>query len=57
MKLYRCNPKRNKECTKENCFINGGECRRTTNKKYRKRLFDCVLPTPCGAKMDGKENE
>lgn len=34
--LYPCDPEKNTPCSKTNCFINGGECRRTTHKKYRR---------------------
>ena len=32
--LYLCSPLLNKECTKENCYINNGCCCHTVNKKY-----------------------
>lgn len=31
---YRCNPELNTECRKTGCFINGGECHATVEKKY-----------------------
>lgn len=31
---YLCDPKKNKECKKRNCFIHGGKCRNTDNKNY-----------------------
>lgn len=33
---YKCDPNKNKECKKHECFINGGECRLTKNIKYQK---------------------
>ena len=33
-KFYRCIPELNKECKKNNCYINGGECETTIYKKY-----------------------
>lgn len=33
-KVYKCDPDKNTECTKENCFINGGECSGTMKKEY-----------------------
>ena len=35
MCLYFCDPRKNKECQKINCFINDGECCKTTHKEYR----------------------
>ena len=32
--FYLCSPLLNKECTKENCYINNGCCCHTVNKKY-----------------------
>lgn len=32
--FYRCIPELNKECKKNNCYINGGECETTSCKKY-----------------------
>lgn len=32
--FYKCDPNKNKKCTKENCYINGGECELTTNRDY-----------------------
>lgn len=32
--FYRCIPELNKECKKNNCYINGGECEMTIYKKY-----------------------
>ena len=33
-KFYRCIPELNKECKKNNCYINGGECEMTICKQY-----------------------
>ena len=44
--IYACDPHSNTECTKENCFLNGGECHSTTEWRYsikddvRKRLTE-----------------
>lgn len=35
-KTYPCSPAKNKKCKKTNCYIYGGECDRTTKKKYRR---------------------
>ena len=35
---YECDPEKNTECTKEGCFINGGECSRTTKKEYAREV-------------------
>lgn len=32
---YKCDPNKNKECKKHECFINGGECRLTKNIQYQ----------------------
>ncbi len=32
--LFVCDPEKNTECTKESCYINGGECHHTTHKEY-----------------------
>lgn len=37
-KVYECDPEKNTECTKEACFIYGGECSRTTKKEYAKEV-------------------
>lgn len=34
MNLYKCDPTKNISCTKEQCYINGGECELTTRKEY-----------------------
>lgn len=31
IKLYACDENKNKECNKKHCYINGGECDRTTD--------------------------
>ena len=33
-KFYRCIPELNKECKKNNCYINGGYCEMTICKEY-----------------------
>lgn len=33
-KLYTCDPWGNTKCTKEECFLNGGQCFNTVNKKF-----------------------
>lgn len=38
-KLYKCDPNKNIRCKKTNCYQYGGECKRTTNKQFRKRWF------------------
>ena len=38
IKVYECDPDKNTECTKEACFINGGECSRTTKKEYAREM-------------------
>ena len=35
--LYDCDPEKNTECPKTNCHINGGDCRLTTHRKYRRK--------------------
>lgn len=37
-KLYLCNGKV-ETCKKTNCYINGGPCRHTTKKEYRKYRY------------------
>lgn len=34
--MYPCDPDKNVECSKTNCYINGGACTETTNPAYRK---------------------
>jgi hypothetical protein len=34
--FYECDPKKNTECRKTGCYINGGECSHTTHKEYRR---------------------
>lgn len=31
---WPCDPEKNKACTKESCYINGGECRETYHREY-----------------------
>ena len=38
-KLKRCDPDKNMECLKNNCYRNNGECKRTANKKYKMNIF------------------
>ena len=33
---YPCDPEKNTKCSKTGCYINGGECRHTLNKEYRR---------------------
>ena len=35
--LYPCDPEKNTECPKTHCHINGGDCRLTTHRKYRRK--------------------
>ena len=35
--LYYCDPEKNTECPKTHCHINGGDCRLTTHRKYRRK--------------------
>lgn len=37
-KLYICDPKRNKECKKRRCYLNGGPCVYTKYINYAKRF-------------------
>jgi len=46
-KLYKCDPEKNTECTKESC---GTHCTKTTNKKFAMQ----EEPT-CTVRMDGEE--
>lgn len=43
---YPCDPKKNVECPKTNCYINGGICTETTNPEYcediPKNLFELL---------------
>lgn len=34
--VYYCDPEKNVECRKNECFINGGECYRTHNKEFER---------------------
>lgn len=36
--LYVCDPAKNKECPKTNCYLNGGDCARTFNAEFRRDL-------------------
>lgn len=38
--LYPCDPEKNTLCKKTNCFMNGGECRRTTHEEYREEQHE-----------------
>ena len=33
--LYLCDPDKNTECTKEGCYIHGGECYLTRDERFR----------------------
>lgn len=35
-KLYKCDPSKNKQCKKTNCYLNGGPCTNTTDINYAK---------------------
>ena len=35
--LYDCDPEKNTKCPKTHCHINGGDCRLTTHRKYRRK--------------------
>lgn len=35
-KLYKCDPSKNKQCKKTNCYLNGGPCTKTTDINYAK---------------------
>lgn len=34
--LFPCDPRKNRECRKTGCYINGGPCHQTTKLKYAK---------------------
>lgn len=34
--FYECDPTKNVECSGENCYRNGGECRKTERREYAK---------------------
>lgn len=36
--MYKCDPQKNKDCKKNECFINGGQCRLTKNIKYQQDI-------------------
>lgn len=33
--LYLCDPEKNTQCRKNECYINGGECHLTSRKEFR----------------------
>lgn len=37
-KFYICDAKRNQNCNKKMCYLNGGQCTNTTNIKYAKKF-------------------
>ena len=41
LEVYRCDPDKNKECRKTNCYRRNSKygCKSTTNKKYRMSKF------------------
>lgn len=41
-KLYRCDPDKYLDCSKRNCYRNGGPCMHVTNKKYKMNIFKRV---------------
>ena len=45
MKLYLCDPKKNRGCKKTMCYKTGcnDPCRHTTNKKYRANLLKRIF--------------
>lgn len=45
-KLYFCDPRKNTECSKTDCIINGGECFKTTKREYKLDLFPPCLYLP-----------
>ena len=49
-KAYKCDPAKNTECSKENCYINGGECRLTSNKEFESKKCEYfeVCPSATG---------
>lgn len=61
MAVYKCDPEKNLECTKEHCYIYGGECELTKHEEYRmeneiryylKQILACMEPDetdPTGA--------
>ena len=50
IKVYRCNPKKNKKCDKKGCYINGGLCRHTGYKRYAK--FKSLFKPECWEILD-----
>lgn len=32
--LYNCDPAKNIDCRKNECFINGGQCHKTTHREF-----------------------
>ena len=52
--IFACDPEKNKECSKENCFKNGGDCYFTTDVRYA--IFECIELTHIVAeeKKDGE---
>ena len=41
--LYLCDPDKNTECTKEGCYINGGECYLTRDERFRNEWLTNML--------------
>lgn len=56
--IYECDPALNKNCRKRGCYINGFECRATTNIEYSssKKIVD-VVPSNIYEIMSRKEKE
>ena len=34
--VYRCDPEKNRDCRKTECYINGGDCYQTQHPEYSK---------------------
>lgn len=48
VRLYICDPNKNIHCTKESCYINGGDCRETIYEKFKKEDDSIVEPIKHG---------
>ena len=46
--LFICDPDKNEECKKNNCYINNGECMQTNNIKFRKENIACGIDKGSG---------
>ena len=38
--LYLCDPDKNTECTKEGCYIHGGDCHLTRDEKFKDSEYE-----------------